>query len=79
MLIVPCHGCGGNNFYVEGTIIHLTTEELLSLSKGRDLEACGAIHGIDYSERYSGKPTFSDDSLKQEIGKLIGEDDAREV
>lgn len=77
MLIVPCHGCGGNNFCVEGSVIHLTTEELLSLAKGRELEACGAIHGVDYSERYSNMPVFSDDSLKQEISKLTGGDSVR--
>lgn len=79
MLIVPCNGCGGNNFCVEGTVIHLTTEELLSLSKGRSLEACGSIRGIDYSERYSSMPLFSDERLKQEISKLTGGESARDI
>jgi hypothetical protein len=79
MFIVPCNGCGGNNFYVDGLVLHLTTEELISLAKGRDLRACGVIHGIDYSERYSDMPLFSDDNLRKEINKLTGGENAREV
>ena len=79
MLVVPCNGCGGNNFYVDGSVLHLTTEELISLAKGRELEACGVIHGIDYSERYSDMPLFSDDNLRKEINKLTGGENAREV